>query len=131
MGSLLLAILFDESRKPLNAGFRLFPKREMTGLRNDFELRLRYCLTPAFAVGGCHDTVLRAPQKHARTIDTMQPAFEPRVVHVGLPAIKREGLTSADDRRQLALRQSREVDIPLCRISPGQLQIFGTRQPMH
>src|SRR5262249_35556631 len=105
-----LTILFDKSRNPLDAGFRLFPKGKMTGLRNDLEPRAGYSSTPAFAVGGGHDAVLRAPQKHGRTIDPMQPAFEPRVVHVGLPAVKREGFTSPDDRRQLALRQPREID---------------------
>ena len=61
----------------------------------------------------------------------MQPAFEPRIVHVGLPAVERERLTAADDRRQLALRQVGEVNLALRRICPGQPQILCPRQPMH
>ena len=49
--------------------------------------------------------VLRAPQQQGRPVDAMQPALEARVVHVRLPAVEREGLAAAHDRRQLALRQ--------------------------
>src|ERR1700751_1307521 len=57
--------------------------------------------------------------------------FEPRIVHVGLPAVERERLTAAYDRRQLALRQVGEVNLALRRICPGQPQILCPRQPMH
>src|ERR1700745_2143732 len=61
----------------------------------------------------------------------MQPALEPRIVHVRLPSIEREGLATAYNCRQLAFRQFGEIDIALWRISPGQFQVLGPRQRMH
>ena len=61
----------------------------------------------------------------------MQPAFEPRVVHVGFPPIDREGLAAADDCPQLAFRQLGEIDIAFRRISPGQFQVLGPCQRVH
>jgi hypothetical protein len=39
--------------------------------------------------------VLRAPQQQCWDVDPMQPSFESRIVHVGLPAVERERLTAA------------------------------------
>ena len=61
----------------------------------------------------------------------MQPASEPRIVHVWLPPIEREGLSTAHDCRQLAFRQAGEIDITFRRIRPGQLQVLGPRQRVH
>ena len=41
----------------------------------------------------------------------MQPAFEPRIVHVGLPPIEREDLAAADDCCQLVFSPD---EVPGC-----------------
>src|SRR5215472_12178458 len=61
----------------------------------------------------------------------MQPAHEPRIVHVGLPAVEGEGLTAAYNRSEVALRQLGEIDVALCGIGPSQLQVLAPRQRMH
>src|SRR5215472_9026330 len=61
----------------------------------------------------------------------MQPALEPRIVHVGLPTVQGESLTTADNCGELALRQPGEIDVAPCGIGPSQLQVLGSRQRVH
>src|SRR6516162_2141442 len=105
--------------------------REVTGLWNNFELSSRYRLPPALAVSGCDDAVLCTPKQQCRAVDPVQPALESRVVHIRLPAIESEGLATARDRCKLAFRHLGEIDLALCRISPGKPQIIGAWQRMH
>ena len=69
--------------------------------------------------------------------------FDPKVGHgllnryldefalCGFPAVEGEGLTTADNRGELALRQLGEIDVALRGIGPSQPQVFGSRQRMH
>ena len=98
---------------------------------NNLEPGSGYSLTPTFTIPRRYDAVLRAPKQQCWDVDPVQPSSEPRIVHVGLPAVERECLTSADDRCQLALRQFGEIDVALRRVCPGHPQIIGPRQPMH
>src|SRR6201987_979676 len=123
-GFLPLTGLVDEGPKTLDERFGLLPMREVTGPWNNFEPSSRYRVPPALPISRCHDVVLGTPQQQCWDVDPMQPSFEPRIVHIGLPAVERERLTAADDRRQLALRQVGEVNLALRRICPGQPQIL-------
>src|SRR5690348_6092010 len=105
--------------------------RKVTSVRDGFEPGSRYRLPPSLAVSGRDDAVLGTPKQQCRAVDPMQPALEPRVVHIGLPAVEREGLAPARDGGKLAFRHLGEIDLALCRISPGKLQIIGARQRMH
>src|ERR1700730_5944449 len=130
-GSLLLTVLVDKSRQALDKRFGLLPVREVAGLWDHLDPGSGYRLTPPLAISLRNDPVLRAPQQQGRQINPVQPAFEPRIVYVGLPAIKREGVSSLNDRRQFVFRELGEIDLTLCRIRPSQLQILGPGQRMH
>src|SRR5215813_2130871 len=99
--------------------------REVTGLWNDLEPRSRYRLAPTLGISGCDDAVPCAPEQQCRAVNSMQPAFEPRIVHVGLPAIERKSLATAHHRGQFAFRHLGEVDVATLRVGPSQLQVFG------
>ena len=52
-------------------------------------------------------------------------------MHVGLPAVQREGLASTHDRGQLGFGHLREIDVAFCGFGPGHLQIVGARHGVH
>ena len=130
-GSPLLTSLFDKGREALDEGFGLLPMREVAGLRDDFEPGTWHRLTPAFAVLRSDDPIVCAPQQQRRNVDPVQPPPEPRIVHVGLPAIERESFASADDLSQFGVPKLREIDVALRRITPGQLQVVSPRQRIY
>ena len=103
----------------------------MSGLGNDVDPGAGNFLSPPLAIGRGDDTILRSPQQQGRPIDAVQPAFQPRVVHIGLPAVKREGLAATHDRRQLGVGQHGIIDLALGRLGPGKPQIFGALDPVH
>src|SRR5215471_4949878 len=119
--------LADKGRNTFDKCFGLFPMREVACPRNDLQPGSRDRLTPALAIGRCDYAVLGAPQQQGREVYPVQPAFEPRIVHVRPPAVEGEGFAAPNDRRQLVFPQFREIDIALCRIRPGQLQVLGPR----
>ena len=61
----------------------------------------------------------------------MQPALQPRVVHVRLPAEQRQRLAPAHDRSQLAFRQRGVVDLASPRIGPGEAHELRARHRVH
>src|SRR5216683_2915834 len=128
MGSSWLGVAaVDERRQALDKGFGLFPMREMSCRGNDVEPGAGNFPPPTLAVVRGDNAVLRAPQQQGRPVDAVQPALEARVVHVRFPAVERECFASAHDRRQLAVRQSRVVDLSLRWIGPSGLTMKPTR----
>ena len=52
-------------------------------------------------------------------------------MHVGLPAVEREGFAAAHDRRQFGIGQGGVIDLALRRVGPGKPQIFGALDAVH
>src|SRR5689334_1614214 len=98
MGSSWLCVAaVDKRREALDEFFRLFPMREVSGRGDHFELGPGNLLAPTLAVGRGNDAVLRSPQQQGRRVNAVQPVLQSWVVHVGLPAVKREGFPAAHD----------------------------------
>src|SRR5260370_23262185 len=94
--SFCLSARVEKGRNPFDKRFGLFPMREVAGLLDGLEPGSGDRLTPALAISGCDDAVLSTPKQQCRAVDPMQPALKPRIMHVGLPAIERECLQTAD-----------------------------------
>src|SRR5258708_4500773 len=105
--------------------------REMTGARDDLDLCSGNFALPTLAISRGDDAVPGAPQQQRRSVDPVQPAFEGGVGHVGLPAVEREGLAAARDRRKIAARERGEINSALCRVGPGEPQVLLPRHGMH
>src|SRR5215813_11764037 len=100
--------LADKGRNTFDECFGLFPMREVTCPGNDLQPGSRDRLTPTLAIGRCGYAVLVTPHQQCREVYPVQPAFEPRIVHVRPPSVEGEGLVAANDRGQLVFPQLRE-----------------------
>src|SRR3954452_20143677 len=84
-------------------GVGLFDLRVVGGSGDLLEAGVRQRGGETLAGGGRGDAVVLAPQAQRRACDPVQPMYQGRVVHIGLPAIERRRLAVACDRQRLAV----------------------------
>src|SRR5262249_10100827 len=98
---------------------RLLELRVMPGAIDKGKARPRNERRISATVGGAHDAAGGAPQPRLRRGDAAEPALEPRVVHVGLPAVEAERLPVARAPRERRIGKRIEVRCRTLRIVPA------------
>src|SRR5215469_5238811 len=111
MAALLLPVAVDKGGELGDKRLGLLPMRKVAGAGDHFETGVGNRTAPILAIGRSDDPVFGAPQQQSRGVDPMQPTLEPRVVHIGLPAVEGESLAAANDGCELAVGKGGEFNL--------------------